>query len=206
MTVLSRTPIAVVLLAAAFVSWRAADTSRALADSHERIATLDFSAELAAPDEGAWTRRLAAILDADAALHRTIAGYWISPDTATAEDDQRLLQFAANAAFRRLQREASGGAIAPERLDPVMQGYASVLRQAGFDRDAAYNYEYVARLRDRSARATPSTTPPTSIHGRRGAHPPPTKGEEFEIMTPMDYGDREAQPEQTPGRKLPRKG
>ena len=37
-------------------------------------------------------------------------------------------------------------------------------------------------------------------------HPPSTKGEEFEVITPMDYGDREAQPEPTPGVKLPRKG
>jgi hypothetical protein len=36
--------------------------------------------------------------------------------------------------------------------------------------------------------------------------PPTTKGEEFEVLTPMDYGDREAQPEPTTGRKLPPKG
>ena len=45
-----------------------------------------------------------------------------------------------------------------------------------------------------------------TVHGRPGMHPPSTKGEEFEVITPMDYGDREAQPEPTPGVKLPRKG
>ena len=114
-----------------------------------------------------------------------------------------------------------------------------MLKNGGFDRDAAWNYEYIARLRDVAAKEKPrepsarreasSRTPrrrhgaiataphvavenrgglpagPT-VHGRPGTHPPSTKGEEFEIITPMDYGDREAQPEPTPGVKLPRKG
>jgi hypothetical protein len=45
-----------------------------------------------------------------------------------------------------------------------------------------------------------------TIHGRPGTHPQPSRGEEFEILTPMNYGDREAQPEPTPGVKLPKKG
>ena len=96
-----------------------------------------------------------------------------------------------------------------------------VLKNGGFNRDAAYNFEYVARVRDTLARAKGAATPrqtramnspnddlpvgPT-VHGAPGIHPPGTKGEEFEIMTPMDYGEREAQPEATPGRPLPRKG
>jgi hypothetical protein len=103
------------------------------------------------------------------------------------------------------------------------------LKNGGFDRDAAYNYEYVARLRDAAARAKPGSAKspaadrgrqpaqprprrpgdlpdgPT-IHGRPGTHPPATRGEEFEVLTPMDFGDREAQPEPTPGVKLPKKG
>jgi len=96
------------------------------------------------------------------------------------------------------------------------------LKNSGFDRDAAYNYEYVARLRDAAARAKPrpepSSRPPVrnprpgefpdgpTIHGRPGMHPPATKGEEFEVLTPMNFGDREAQPEPTPGMRLPKKG
>jgi hypothetical protein len=96
-----------------------------------------------------------------------------------------------------------------------------VLKNAGFSKDAAYNYEFVARLRDATARSKPARQPSSpratpaapddlpagpTIHGRPGEHPPDTRGDEFEVLTPMDYGEREAQPEPTPGRPLPRKG
>ncbi len=54
----------------------------------------------------------------------------------------------ANAAFRRAQAEAGGRPLSPERLDQILQAYAGVLKNSGFDREAAYNYEYLARLRD----------------------------------------------------------
>jgi hypothetical protein len=86
--------------------------------------------------------------------------------------------------------------------------------------EAAYNYEYVARLRDQMARSqgkaklTPSPTAeragdlpggPT-IHGKPGMPPPEEKLEDLEILTPLEFGDREAQPEATPGAKRERKG
>jgi hypothetical protein len=125
--------------------------------------------------------------------------------------------------YRKAQREAAGRTVGIERLDQSLQSYAGVLKNGGYTQDAAYNFEVIARLRDVAARSkagTPATrNQPTTaarrnddlpvgptIHGRPGMHPPNTKGEEFEVLTPMDYGEREAQPEATPGRPLPRKG
>ena len=48
--------------------------------------------------------------------------------------------------------------------------------------------------------------PALSVHGIPGAPPPDVKAEEFETIAPMDFGDREAQPEPTPGTTLKRKG
>ena len=45
-----------------------------------------------------------------------------------------------------------------------------------------------------------------TIHGGPGAPPPDAKTEEFQTIMPMEYGDREAQPEATPGVKRQRKG
>jgi hypothetical protein len=45
-----------------------------------------------------------------------------------------------------------------------------------------------------------------TIHGSPGAPPPDTKMEELQMIAPMDYGDREAQPTPTPGVKRERKG
>jgi hypothetical protein len=48
--------------------------------------------------------------------------------------------------------------------------------------------------------------PALSVHGLPGAPPPEVKAEEFETIAPMDFGDREAQPEPTPGTTIKRKG
>ena len=48
--------------------------------------------------------------------------------------------------------------------------------------------------------------PGPTIHGRPGGPPPDTKAQDFEIIAPMEFGDREAQPEATPGGKIQRKG
>ena len=45
-----------------------------------------------------------------------------------------------------------------------------------------------------------------TIHGGPGAPPPDAKMEELQMIAPMEYGDREAQPEATPGAKRERKG
>jgi hypothetical protein len=142
--------------------------------------------------------------------------------TSVTSDDPDALLTAANAVFRKAQRD-SRPAPAVEQLDRALQAYASVLRNApstSQQRDAAYNFEYVARLRDAVAQPTrrvarptpPSAAPPDdlptgpTIHGQPGTHPPDTRGEQFDVLTPMDYGEREAQPEPTPGRRVPRKG
>jgi hypothetical protein len=181
-------------LIAAFVSWRAAAAARELATRHERLATLQASTPY-------WSGDYASVMQ------------------SASDGDASSLVTAANAAFRRAQRE-SAGSPSIERLDEALQAYASALKNGGFNQDAAYNFEYVARLRDAIAKAPRRTTPPRivatpahddlpagpTLHGRPGTHPPNTRGEEFEVITPMDYGEREAQPEPTPGRPLPRKG
>jgi hypothetical protein len=186
--------IAVSLIVAAFVSWNAATNARTQTADEERRLTLQESTDY-------WSGR-----------------YDMVAERASAGDADSLLM-AANAAFRKAQRD-SGGRPSVEQLDQILQGYASALKNDDFSRDAAYNFEYVSRLRDstaaapRRARPAPATaaaapddlpTGPT-IHGRPGQHPPATRGEEFEVITPMDYGEREAQPEPTPGRPFPRKG
>jgi hypothetical protein len=45
-----------------------------------------------------------------------------------------------------------------------------------------------------------------TIHGGPGGPPPDAKTEEFQIIMPMEYGDREAQPLATPGARRERKG
>jgi hypothetical protein len=144
-------------------------------------------------------------------------------DEANGDLDAEVLLAAANAAFRSHERDGGAGPAQVQRLDGVLQAYVAVLKAAPKHMDAAYNYEYVSRVRDQAARSAgkpvkevpriaaaprrPGDLPagPT-VHGRPGGPPPEMKAEEMEVIAPMNYGDREAQPEATPGGKRERKG
>lgn len=226
-TTVGRLLVALAAIALGVVCWFAAGIAEGLAVSHERLATL--RADESSPP-GRWRTFIEGVLDPQRTTTASIlvAGdYWagrydsLSADTDKT-DDPAALRMAADALYRKASRAASGRPLSVEGLDQAAQAYVSVLKNAGFDRDVAYNYEFVTRLRDSIARAKGTgasrtaripAPPPAddlpsgpTIHGRPGVHPPNTRGEEFEVITPMDYGDREAQPEATPGRPLPRKG
>jgi hypothetical protein len=230
-TVVARVLIAVALFAAAWLSWSEARLAGRVADARQQMATLQFqiddtltpSASLSDYAPGG-----AATLSDEIRRIRAKVAYWIGGyDTVIeqqSEDvDPEVLLTAANAAFRASQRDAA--APQPEqvqRLDGVLQAYAGVLKAAPRHVEAAYNYEYVSRVRDQVASRVPGKTPRVpaapirarsgdlpdgnTIHGRPGGPPPDAKTEEFQVIAPMEYGDREAQPEATPGGKIQKKG
>jgi hypothetical protein len=182
---------------------------------------------------------------ADAARDATV-DYWlgrygsVKPDAGDSQQDAALLLMVANAAFREAERQITAAASPPtasragkepstgqqitqqlvQQLDGVLQAYASALKAAPRHVEAAYNYEYVARVRDQVARAQGKplkAAPPAAasggdlpagatIHGRPGGPPPDAKMEDLQMLAPMEFGDREAQPEATPGGKRERKG
>jgi hypothetical protein len=248
MSTFARLLLAGLLIGAGLMLWSASRTAEDLATGHARIATFsDTAPDSSGEPPRRWARWLQTALDRESIHEPATREYWhrryeaLTDTTAPRErDDPASLLIVANATFRQMQRDAIGRTLTADELDRALQAYAGVLKNGGFDRDAAWNYEYIARLRDQAAKDKPagrlpggkpaitlpssadrarSTTGPQvdadrrgglptgpTVHGRPGTHPPSTKGEEFEVITPMDYGDREAQPEPTPGVKLPRKG
>jgi hypothetical protein len=221
-TTILRMTIAIALAAGAWFSWTEASAVDRRVAAREQIVTLRF----ADVDE-----------DVDASTRATVA-YWLERYGDVAADSgpdrdaaaAEILLIAANAAFRESQRDAGTGAAAIQRLDGVLQAYASALKASpqssralgaeALAKAAAYNYEYVARLRDQVARSQGKVKLPpapaaamagdlpagSTIHGRPGMPPPEAKMEDIEILAPLEYGDREAQPEATPGGKRERKG
>jgi len=221
-----RLAIAIALAVGAWFSWSEAQRAERMGVATLQIATLRHSEVDRELDPGT-----AATVD-----------YWlgryggITADTNNAEADAHVLRTVANAAFRQAQlamtgagsREPGAGSREPgagaavQQLDGVLQAYTSALKASPRDVEAAYNYEFVARLRDQVARAPqgkplkPAAVPvvamtgdlPTgpTIHGRPGAPPPEARMEDLQMLAPMEYGDREAQPEATPGGKRERKG
>jgi hypothetical protein len=142
-------------------------------------------------------------------------------DTDESAVDAAILLATANASYRQNQRDPGAGPAAVQRLDGVLQAYAAALKAAPRSAEAAYNYEFVARLRDEVARSQGKMVRPPkpggllmagdlpsgqTIHGAPGTPPPDAKMEELQMIAPMDYGDREAQPQPTPGGRRERKG
>ncbi|MGE3512946.1 MAG: hypothetical protein AB7N65_29135, partial [Vicinamibacterales bacterium] len=94
--------------------------------------------------------------------------------------------------------------------------YADVLRADPGRADASFNYEYVARFRDRLAKLRPRDRTPKNLfkaddpviesvdlptgptmYGRPGGPPPEIPGNQFKTIAPMPYDERE---ETDPGR------
>ena len=230
-TVITRMLIAVALAVAAWLSWSESKLAARVADARQDIATFDLDNLDAITPRASLSDYLPGErrrLSDDVRIAKATVAYWlgrygaVAADTTDGEADAAILLTAANAAYREAQRDPAAGPAAVQRLDGVLQAYASALKASPRNVEAAYNYEYVARIRDQVARSpqgriagsTAASGPvmggdlpagPT-IHGGPGAPPPDAKMEELQTIAPMEYGDREAQPEATPGAKRERKG
>jgi hypothetical protein len=159
-----RVLLAGILLMAALALWNASTIADDLARRHEQIATFG------APDseEGRnacwWTSMLRRMLDPAAVHEAATRDYWLgrydagesTSGPSRESDDAMSPLIAANAAFRLAQRKASNRSLSVDELDRALQAYATVLKNGGFDRDAAWNYEFIARLRDQVAREKPA--------------------------------------------------
>ena len=230
-TVITRMLIAVALAVAAWLSWSESKLAAQVADAKQDIATLDHDNLDAITPRSSLSDYLPGDrrrLSDEVRTAKATVAYWlgrygaVAADPTDGEADATILLTAANAAYREAQRDPAVGPAAVQRLDGVLQAYASALKASPRNVEAAYNYEYVARIRDQVARSpqgriagsTAASGPvmggdlpagPT-IHGGPGAPPPDAKMEELQTIAPMEYGDREAQPEATPGAKRERKG
>ncbi len=225
--ILGRLVVAALLLGGAWLA--AAESSRlqATADVWQQLVLLQN--DVPAPAEPApLTRWLPAALrtaDDIGARQKATGDYWLARydelvRTRGGDPDPAVRLTAANAAYRLARRAGEPGTEMAARLDSVRDAYGDVLKGDPDNADAAWNYEFVARTRDVVARAkvagrgrpapgTPGLTVPTgalTVHGAPSAAPPDVKAEDFETIAPMDFGDREAQPEATPGTTLKRKG
>lgn len=228
------TIFALVLFAVGAASWQEAGLTRSIASAHRRLATLHYDPEDDI-DAGSALNRLPWPIGGsgeDVKRHRATVSYWLLRydslvDMARATgpeavQDPTLLLVTANASFRASAPQAGDRKAAVERLDAVIQAYASVLRKDASNADAAFNYEFVAKMRDALAKAPARSAPkdkqqapeivsvdlPTgpTVHGRPGGPPAGTDMSDFKTLTPMRYDEREEQMDPGRGKELRRKG
>jgi hypothetical protein len=104
------------------------------------------------------------------------------------------LQFlVAGAVYRQAIARATDRATTIEALDAAIDAYRTVLKNADRHEDAAYNYEYLARLKmeitkgQRKAAPNPEQAGP---HGTRGKAEIQTEMGEFKVYIPLESGER----------------
>jgi hypothetical protein len=226
--------LAIVLFAAGAVAWRQAQLTRAAASAHQRLATLHYDSEDGSEEQASVLDRLPlpTASKQEAEARRATVNYWLAryetltPLTGSSGNrpstDPAVLFVAANAAFRASHPETGDRKAAVERLDGVIQAYADVLRLNPQQPDAAYNYEYVSKLRDTLAKGRALPRPakdlktasadsvdlpagPT-IHGRPGGPPPEVPMADFKTLTPMRFDEREEQMQPGKGAAPRRRG
>ena len=228
--------LAVLLFAGGALSFQESRHSQRLADAHQRLATLDYTDEGDLASDSTIIARLPppiGLAQGTESRHQATVSYWLARYTSLTDStnaangpattDATLLLLSANAAFRTSAPQSSDTKAVVARLDTVVQAYADVLRKDSTQSDAAYNYEFVVKLRDqvakgpknaKNAKKGPPEPPDESvdlptgstIHGRHGGPPEGEAMSDFKTVTPMRYDEREEQMDPGRGQKLRRKG
>jgi hypothetical protein len=204
----------ILLLAAGAVLWFASESESRVAAAEHSLVTLRY--ERAAEDLA--TARGSGVLDpliarvSGTPTDSAVARYWSGDYEALAgSEDTRLKLLATDADYRMLRSTGGTYQAFVARLDVISKRYADVLRTDPASEDAAYNYEFVLRLR-RAAMAARQTIPGLdaagglTIHGVPGAPPQESDAKKFKMIVPMMPDERqEAEEAGRAGRKA-RKG
>jgi hypothetical protein len=114
---------------------------------------------------------------------------------ATLEDANVERQLVvANAVFRVGQTRFTDRESTVKALEESASGYLTVLKNNTWHPDAAFNYEYLVRLRDEAAKGRQPPPPQTNEEeadlGEAGAPTPATSQEGFQIYVPLEQGEK----------------
>lgn len=227
--------LAALLFAAGTVTLRESRHITRMAEAQRSLSTLRYVDDDGLGDEATLLSRLPAPIGLGEGVetrHTATVNYWkarytaltdmAAPGNGPAIQDAQVLFLAANAAFRTSAPQSEDKKGVVSRLDAVVQAYADVLRRDPNLSDAAFNYEFVVKLRDQIAKGPRGLKPspkkaerpdesvdlPTgpTIHGRPGGPPESESMSDFKTVTPMRYDEREEQMDPGKGQKIQRKG
>src|SRR5947208_3998147 len=239
---LGQLTVALLLVAAGAGLWRVAAYERDAADAYAQMGMLRFARVVARSSEP--DTRMAVIdsvpwlgeqVYGDRRWRRTLAQYWLGQYSEIADSSEaeapnahpspELLLLRANAAFRDLQRSTADRATKLKNAEAVIQRYAQVLKSTDLE-DAAYNYEYVVRVRNALAKPSPAREQAAllatlsqkagtaakdlpegrTIHGQPGEYPVGTGTSPFNTIIPMETEERDTEIEAGVTGRKQRKG
>ena len=133
------------------------------------------------------------------------------PVGGVAADNIELQLVVANAVYRAGEAVAKDRQTTLQALDAGIQAYLGVLKNSPRQQDAAYNYEYLNRLRDDllKGRRKPGLPHPDidNPHGRAGGPPPESpEASKLKIYIPLESEEREKAGQAGRGAPVRRKG
>lgn len=191
--------IAFLLVAAGAVLWRSSEMERRLAAAERDLAMLRY--EQAATGAQQPGGRLAALMpgagrtSTDAKTLESTATYWQGDYEVVAQNaDAKLL--AANAAYRNMRKSGGSWQAVVGKMDSLVKQYAEILREDPSNAEAAFNYEYLVRLRQVIAARKSPVAPfdamdqGLTVHGFAGAPPEESDMKKFKMIVPMRPDER----------------
>jgi hypothetical protein len=207
--------VVVLLTAAGTVLWFASQSEARVAAAEYSLVTLRYARAADELDAARGRGVLEPIVGrvSGAATDSSTALYWNGDyETLADSEDERLKLLATNAEYRMLRSTGGTYQSFVARLDAIAKRYADTLRAEPGNEDAAYNYEFVLRLR-RAAMTARQTIPGldpaadgVTVHGVPGAPPADSDAKKFKMIVPMLPDERqEAEEAGRAGRKV-RKG
>lgn len=216
--------VAVALVLGGRVLFGASALEARTAEAQQMLLTLRYGdlenayeALRAEASSGAVVPRLSQALVSSLREQQSTTRYWLgaygrlTPERdaagALSETDPVVLELGAHAAYRAAQRAADQAA-AVKKIDDIVRGYADVVRASPGNESAAWNYEFVARVRaDFAASRQPTFPEPATgglagdlpagptLHGTPGAPPEGAEMKQFKVVVPMRPDERKQLPQ-----------
>jgi hypothetical protein len=212
-TVLALALIAIALTVFGYASLGVARLEGHMADAQQRLATLQYDAAKESlseasqyADHARWVPWLGRDERQEIRARGAALQYWkkeydelvpaqAEPVAAVGDDNVELQLVVANAAYRLGQGRSKDKASTMKALEEAAAGYLTVLKNNTWHNEAAYNYEYIVRLRDELAKGKQPPQPPKdqteeSDNGESGAPSPATSSKGFQIYIPLEQGEK----------------
>jgi hypothetical protein len=202
---------AAVLAVAGIVSLRIATVERLVADAQQDLATLNYERAARSLDQAEASIGIArwvpvfgpATLD-EVRARRGALQYWqrkydellpegADPVAAIEEGTLDLKLTKANAVYRQGQGRYKDRDTTRQVLEETASAYFAVLKNSAWSEDAAYNYEYVIRLRDEQAKGKQPPEGGDASKGDMGQGGQPseaTSQKGFQIYIPLESQEK----------------
>jgi len=184
-----------------------------MADAQQRVSTLQYTEAKASlaeakqyADHARWVPWLGSDERQEIKAREAAVQYWekkydaivpaqAEPVAAVGNESVELQLVVANGEYRLGQAESKDKPSTMKALDAAAAGYLTVLKNNMWHPDAAFNYEYIVRLREELTKGKNPPQPPKdqsqdADNGESGAPSPATSSKGFQIYIPLEQGEK----------------